>query len=107
MNDDLISRKAAQEAILKCKEIMFNPDKEIAVKALESVPAAEADIRDQTTEEYHLYTEYRDGKPYSYRYGEPWVAQQLLMEGGYKTPEEAIEKWFKYLKSGRADGDKL
>lgn len=95
MNNDLISRKAAQEAILKCGAIMFNPDKEIAVKALESVPAVSA----QTTGEYHLYTEYRDGKPFAYRYGEPWVAQQLLMEGGYKTPEEAEEKWLEYLKS--------
>ena len=40
-----------------------------------------------------LYTEYRDGIPVAYRYGEEWVAQQLLMEGGYPTPEEAIAAW--------------
>lgn len=95
MNDDLISRKAAQEAILSCEAILFNPDKEIAAKALESVPV----ISGQDTGEYHLYTEYRDGKPFAYRYGEPWVAQQLLMEGGYKTPEEAKDMWLEYLKS--------
>lgn len=44
-------------------------------------------------EECHLYTLRRNGKPVAYRYGEPWVAQQLLMEGGYKTPEEAKEVW--------------
>ena len=40
-----------------------------------------------------LYIEYRDGIPVAYRYGEEWVAQQLLMEGGYPTPEEAIAAW--------------
>lgn len=40
-----------------------------------------------------LYTEYRDGKPHAYRYGEEWVAMQLAMEGGYPTPEEAIAAW--------------
>ncbi len=48
---------------------------------------------------FSLYVEYCGDKPIAYRYGEPWVAQQLLMEGGYKTPEEAKEKWFEYLKS--------
>lgn len=40
-----------------------------------------------------MYTKYRNGKPVAYRYGEPWVATQLFMEGGYKTPEEAIAAW--------------
>ena len=40
-----------------------------------------------------MYAEYIDGRPAAYRYGEEWVAQQLLMEEGYKTPEEAIEAW--------------
>lgn len=40
-----------------------------------------------------LYTEYRNGEPYTYRYGEEWVAMQLAMEGGYQTPEEAIAAW--------------
>ena len=40
-----------------------------------------------------MYVEYIDEKPVAYRYGEEWVQQQLLMEGGYKTPEEAIEAW--------------
>ena len=40
-----------------------------------------------------LYVLYRDGTPVAYRYGEEWVSQQLLMEGGYKTPEEAIRAY--------------
>ena len=46
-------------------------------------------------DECRMYVEYRDDKPIAYRYGEPWVMQQLLMEGGYKTPEEAMEAWRK------------
>ena len=42
-----------------------------------------------------MYIKYRDGVPVAYRYGEEWVAMQLYMEGGYKTPEEAIEAWEK------------
>ena len=34
-----------------------------------------------------------DGKPIAYRYGPEWKAMQLLLEGGYKTREEAIEAW--------------
>lgn len=40
-----------------------------------------------------LYTEYRNGKPVAYRYGDEWVAMQLYVEGGYPTPEEAKEAW--------------
>lgn len=42
-----------------------------------------------------MYTEYRDGKPHAYRYGPPWVSMQLYVEGGYPTPEEAMEAWRK------------
>lgn len=40
MSDDLISRQAAQQALLNCGEIMFNPDKQIAAEALDRVPTA-------------------------------------------------------------------
>lgn len=40
-----------------------------------------------------MYVEYRGNTPVAYRYGEEWVAQQLLMEGGYPTEEEAIAAW--------------
>jgi len=40
-----------------------------------------------------MYVLCRDGVAVAYRYGEPWVAQQLLMEGGFPTEEEAIEAW--------------
>lgn len=46
-------------------------------------------------EECKLYTYYRNGVPIAYRYGPPWVSQQLLMEGGYPTPKEAKEAWYK------------
>lgn len=45
--------------------------------------------------ECKLYTLYHGEKPVAYRYGEPWVAQQPLMEGVYDTPEEAKEAWNK------------
>lgn len=43
-----------------------------------------------------LYILYRNQTPVAYRYGEPWVSQQLLMEGGYPTPEEAKEAWHRW-----------
>ncbi len=45
------------------------------------------------SKELEMYTMYIDGKPVAYRYGEPWVAMMLAMEGGYDTPEEAKEAW--------------
>lgn len=40
-----------------------------------------------------LYTKYRGDTPVAYRYGEPWEATRLMIDGGYKTPEEAINAW--------------
>ena len=45
--------------------------------------------------DWQLYTYYRDRVPVAYRYGPAWVAQQLLMEGGYPTPEEAKLAWLR------------
>lgn len=45
------------------------------------------------TKECSMFVLYVDGKPIAYRYGKPWVSQQLLMEGGYPSEEEAIEAW--------------
>ena len=45
------------------------------------------------SEELKMYIEYRDGKPCKYRYGESWRATQLLVDGGYDTPEEAKARW--------------
>lgn len=47
-----------------------------------------------------LYVEHRDGTPVAYRYGEEWEAMRLYVEGGYKTPEEAIAA---YERERRAD----
>lgn len=52
--------------------------------------------RFEKVENESLFTEYRDGKPVAYRYGEPWVALQLAMEGGYPTEQEAREAWEQY-----------
>ena len=50
-----------------------------------------------------LFTEYRNGKPVGYRYGEPWVALQLAMEGGYPTEQEAREAWERYKEARDRD----
>lgn len=47
-----------------------------------------------------LYIKYRGDTPVAYRYGEEWEAMRLFMEGGYKTPEEAIDA---YERERRAD----
>lgn len=46
-----------------------------------------------------LYIKYRGDTPVAYRYGDEWVAMQLLMEGGYPTPEAAKEAWARAQKS--------
>lgn len=45
------------------------------------------------SEELKMYTKYMDGKPYQYRYGESWRSMQLMVDGGYPTPEEAKAAW--------------
>lgn len=45
------------------------------------------------SEELKMYVEYRDGEPHGYLYGPSWKAMELYMEGGYDTPEKAIEAW--------------
>lgn len=44
-------------------------------------------------EELKMYTMYVGDKPYKYRYGESWRATQLMVDGGYDTPEEAKAAW--------------
>lgn len=44
-----------------------------------------------------LYTLYLGDKPYKYRYGEPFEATRLLVDGGYETPEEAQEAYLKEM----------
>lgn len=45
------------------------------------------------SEELKMYTMYVGDKPYKYRYGESWRATQLMVDGGYDTPEEAKAAW--------------
>ena len=52
--------------------------------------------RGEEIDGWQLYTEYRGGEPIAYRYGPDWVAMQLYMEGGYRTPEEAKLRWLEY-----------
>lgn len=49
----------------------------------------------EEVEGWQMYTEYRGGEPVAYRYGPEWVAMQLYMEGGFKTPEEAKAAWLR------------
>ena len=42
-----------------------------------------------------MYIKCIDDIPVAYRYGEPWVAAQLWIDGGYPTEEEAIASWEK------------
>ena len=51
--------------------------------------------------EWQMYVEYRDGEPVAYRYGPDWVAMELLMEGGFKTPEEAKLRWLEWWEAHR------
>lgn len=44
-----------------------------------------------------LFILYYGGKPYKYRYGEPFEATRLLVDGGYDTPEEAQEAYLKEM----------
>ena len=45
---------------------------------------------EKSEHEVKLYTEYRDGVPVAYRFGESFEAMRLFLEGGFPTPEEAI-----------------
>lgn len=47
------------------------------------------------SEEWKLYTKYTGDVATEYLYGPSWKSMELLMEGGYDTPEKAIEAWFK------------
>ena len=42
-----------------------------------------------------MWTEYRDGKPVAYRYGDDNAGLMLFIEGGYPTEEEAKAAWEK------------
>lgn len=45
-----------------------------------------------------LYIKYNGKIPVAYAFGEPWVAQALLMDDiKYSTKEEAIKAWYKDL----------
>lgn len=40
-----------------------------------------------------MYIGYRDNVPIKYRYGPPWAAVALMIDGGYDTPEAALAAW--------------
>lgn len=48
-----------------------------------------------TEQPLQMYIEYWDHVPVKYRYGPPWAAMALVVDGGYDTPEEAMEAWEK------------
>lgn len=46
------------------------------------------------SEELKLYEKnFGGGRPPEYLYGPSWKAMELMMEGGFKTPEEAKAAW--------------
>lgn len=52
-------------------------------------------------EQLKLFTkEFGDGRK-EYRYGPEWVAWELMMEGGFKTPEEAKLRWLEWWEAHR------
>lgn len=49
-----------------------------------------------------MYSEVRvddegNQKVVGYRFGEPWVAMALYTEGGFKTQQEALARWYNEL----------
>lgn len=50
-------------------------------------------------EKWQLYTKMRGGEPVAYRYGPEWQATALMIDGGYKTPEEAKLAWLREWES--------
>lgn len=45
-----------------------------------------------------MYVKHQGDRPVAYAYGDPWVAQALLMDDWqYPTEEEAIAAWEKYI----------
>lgn len=60
----------------------------------ESVATAEED-----EEEWQLYTKMHGDVAVEYQYGPSWKAWQLLVDGGYKTPEEAKLAWLREWES--------
>ena len=47
------------------------------------------------SEELKLYTKTHGDQAKEYQYGPSWKAAELLVDGGYPTPEEAIEAWYR------------
>ena len=97
MDNDLIRRSDVLE-FLKLRIMALSCDdpdgaKEIAVlqgvrEVVNGLPG-----RLLPEEQLKLFTkEFGDGRR-EYRYGPEWVAMQLMMEGGYATPEEAKRAW--------------
>ena len=50
-----------------------------------------------------MWTEYVDGKPVAYRYGDDNAGLMLFLEGGFKTKEEAMAAWGKEQGDGNVD----
>ena len=64
-------------------------------EALEILDEVVATLNDEAYYDWYLYEKnYGDGRV-EYLYGPSWKAQELLVEGGYPTPEEAKEVWLR------------
>ena len=103
MNNDLIRRSdvlAEIERIAPVGSKVVGSDAQMIaqmVRDLSAVrPGAVADAMIVENPDWKLYTEYRGDKPVAYRYGPEWVAMELYVEGGFKTPEEAKLRWLEW-----------
>ena len=98
MSDDLIRRSDVLRVIeeTEMSDPYLKGELRRRVRELPVVrPGATLEPMVVENPDWQLYTEYRGDKPYAYRYGPEWVAMQLYMEGGYKTPEEAKLAWLR------------
>ena len=108
MRDDLIRRSDVLAEIkniapIGCKTV--GSDAQMIMQMVEDLaavrPGAIADAMIVENPDWQLYTKYRGETPVAYRYGPEWVAMELMMEGGYKTPEEAKLRWLEYWEAHR------
>lgn len=101
MSNDLIRRSELLETLKKleikceCPGIDFVELRKVIAKIPAVRPGTILDGMVVENPDWHLYTEYRDGVPSRYRYGPSWQATALMVDGGYKTPEEAKLAWLR------------
>lgn len=101
--DDLIRRSDVLREIkniapIGCKSV--GSDAQMIMQMVEDLspvrPGAMLEPMVVENPDWKLYTKEIGDVRVEYRYGPDWVAMELMMEGGYKTPEEAKLRWLEY-----------